>query len=113
MGNILYLLTGKVRECCSHEYFGYMAGATKDLFDRTYKNLKDDIKIHKKTLLHYNQHRQRQLRRSYPDRTSIQRLSFKKVQHPIICKGPVTEEILAECYELGMTIAEGIYAGIF
>lgn len=107
-----------IRECnamviCSPEYFGYMSGAMKDLFDRTYEELKDDA---------------RSLKKPYAvvvsagnDGTGalnhIERLCkgyrFKKVQHPVICKGPVTEEILAKCYELGRTIAEGVKIGIF
>ncbi len=39
--------------------------------------------------------------------------NFKKVQNPIICKGPVTPDMLALCRELGETIAEGVNAGIF
>lgn len=107
-----------IRQCdaivlCSPEYFGYMAGAVKDLFDRTYEELKDDA---------------RSVKKSYAvvicagnDGTGalkhIERLCkgyrFKKVQNPIICKGTVTEEVLAKCYELGGTIAEGVKIGIF
>ncbi|MEN6616938.1 MAG: NAD(P)H-dependent oxidoreductase [Syntrophorhabdus sp.] len=98
---------------CSPEYFGYMSGAVKDLFDRTYETLKDDPGS---------------LRKPYciivsagNDGTGavrqIERLCkgyrFKKVQDPIICKGPVTPEVLAKCRELGTTLAEGIDLGIF
>jgi multimeric flavodoxin WrbA len=107
-----------IRECdaivfCSPEYFGYMAGAVKDFFDRTYEDLKNDATIHKKpycVLISAGNDGSFAL-------THIERLCkgyrFKKVQHPIICKGPVTEEVLTSCYELGMTIAEGVNAGIF
>jgi multimeric flavodoxin WrbA len=96
-----------IRECdaiifCSPEYFGYMAGAVKDFFDRTYEDLKDDAGIYKKpycVVICAGNDGSGAL-------THIERLCkgyrFKKVQHPIICKGPVTEEILTKCYELGM-----------
>lgn len=98
---------------CSPEYFGYMAGAVKDLFDRTYEELKDDAAIYKKPYC--------VVVSAGNDGTfalaHIERICkgyrFKKIQHPIICKGQVTEEILARCFDLGMTIAEGLNAGIF
>ncbi len=98
---------------CSPEYFGYMSGAIKDLFDRTYEELRDDP---------------RSLKKPYSivvsagnDGTGavrqIERLckgyNFKKVQNPIIAKGTVTDDILAQCRELGATLAEGINAKIF
>lgn len=107
-----------IRECdaivfCSPEYFGYMAGAVKDLFDRTYEELKDDGRSRKKpycvvvsggndgtgAVTHIDR-----LCRAY---------RFRKVQNPLICKGPITDEILAKCHELGRTIAEGVNLGIF
>ncbi len=98
---------------CSPEYFGYMAGAIKDLFDRTYEELKDDPEIKKKPfciVISAGNDGSGAL-------THIERICkgyrFKKVQHPIICKGKVTEEILAQCFEIGRTIAEGVNAGIF
>jgi len=98
---------------CSPEYFGYMAGAIKDLFDRTYEELKDDPDIYKKpfcVVVSAGNDGSGAL-------THIERICrgyrFKKVQHPIVCKGRVTEGALAQCFELGRTIAEGINAGIF
>ncbi len=107
-----------LKECsaliiCSPEYFGYMAGAIKDFFDRTYEELKDDGAVHKKpfsivvsagndgsgALNHIER-----ICRGY---------RLRKVQKPIVCKGDVTEEVLAECRQLGSTIAEGVAAGIF
>lgn len=38
---------------------------------------------------------------------------FKKIHQPIVAKGPVSEEILARCEELGRTIAAGCEAGIY
>lgn len=107
-----------VRRCdavvlCSPEYFGYMAGAIKDFFDRTYEELKDDAQSVKKPYA--------VVICAGNDGTGalnhIERLCkgyrFKRVQHPVICKGPVTKEVLAKCCELGRTIAEGVKLGIF
>jgi multimeric flavodoxin WrbA len=97
----------------SPEYFGYMAGALKDLFDRTYEPLRGHPRIFRKpyalfisagndgsgTLFH------------------IERIctgfQFKKVQAPVMAKGPVTEAVLEQCRELGRTLAAGCEAGIF
>lgn len=98
---------------CSPEYFGYMAGAIKDFFDRTYEELKDDVAVQKKpfsVVISAENDGSGAL-------NHIERISrgyrLKKVQKPIICKGTVTEEMLARCLELGSTIAEGVKAGIF
>jgi len=98
---------------CSPEYFGYMAGIIKDFFDRTYDELKDDWSVYKKpysVVISAGNDGNGAL-------TQIERICkgyrFKKVQHPIVCKGQVTEEILSACFDLGRTIAEGINAGVF
>jgi len=107
-----------IRDCdavvfCSPEYFGYMSGAMKDLFDRTYEELKDDPRSLKKPyciVISAGNDGSGAVRH-------IERICkgyrFKKVQNPIICKGPVTPDMLALCEELGETIAEGINARIF
>ena len=111
-------LAADIRTCdavvfCSPEYFGYMSGAIKDLFDRTYEELRDDPRSLKKPYCI--------IVSAGNDGTGavrqIEKLckgyNFKKVQHPIIAKGPVTDDILAKCRELGATLAEGINAKIF
>ena len=112
------VLTRDVRNCgglviCSPEYFGYMAGAIKDLFDRTYEELKDDTTVYKKPFCIVIS--------AGTDGSfavnHIQRICkgyrFKEVQKPIVCKGQVTEEMLAKCVELGSTIAEGVATSLF
>jgi multimeric flavodoxin WrbA len=96
---------------CSPEYFGYMAGAIKDVFDRTYET------THERTI-----------GKSYTivicagnDGTgalnSIERIilgyRMKKVQEPLVHRGPITPQILDRCVELGEALAAGIELGIY
>jgi multimeric flavodoxin WrbA len=98
---------------CSPEYFGYMAGAIKDFFDRTYEELKDDAAVHKKPFsIVISAGNDGSFALSHIERI-CKGYRFKKVQKPIVWKGKVTEEVLASCFELGSTIAEGVNAGIF
>jgi len=110
------VIAADFRDCsalvvCSPEYFGYMAGAIKDLFDRTYEEIRDQV-----------------IGKSYTvvisagnDGTgalnSIERIvlgyRLRRVQEPIICKGPVTEDMLEKCRNLGQTLAAGIALGIY
>ena len=98
---------------CSPEYFGYMAGAVKDFFDRTYEELKDDAAVYKKPFsIVISAGNDGTFALSHIERI-CKGYRVKKVQKPIVCKGKVTEEMLARCVELGSTIAEGVNAGIF
>jgi multimeric flavodoxin WrbA len=98
---------------CSPEYFGYMAGAIKDFFDRTYEELKDDPAVHKKPYaVVISAGNDGSFALSHIERICIG-YRLKKVQHPIVCKGPVTEEMISTCFELGRTIAEGVKARVF
>ncbi len=114
----LQTLAGDIRRCdavvfCTPEYFGYMSGAIKDLFDRTYEELKDDPQSIKKPysiVVSAGNDGSGAVRH-------IERLCkgyrFKKVQNPIVCKGRAAEDVLAQCRELGAILAEGINAKIF
>jgi multimeric flavodoxin WrbA len=107
-----------LRDCsavviCSPEYFGFMAGALKDFFDRTYEELKNDATVHKKPFcVVISAGNDGSFALSHIERI-CKGYRLKKVQKPIVCKGPVTEEVLTRCFELGNTIAEGVTAGIF
>ncbi len=97
----------------SPEYFGYMSGAIKDLFDRTYEKVRGHKKIFRKpyaVFISAGNDGQGAL-------MNIEKIcigyQFKKVHQPIIAKGPVSEEILSQCEELGRTIAAGCEAGIY
>jgi len=96
------------------ENFGYMSGAVKDFFDRTFYPAEG--KVFRKPYVVFIS--------AGNDGTgalnSIERIAlgyqFKKVYDPVIArssKGGVTDEILARCRELGQTIAGGIEAGIY
>lgn len=97
----------------SPEYFGYMAGALKDLFDRTYESLRGHPRIFRKpyaAFISAGNDGEGALR-------SIERIctgyQFRKVQPPVVARGPLTDEILTRCRELGQTIAAGLEAGIY
>lgn len=97
----------------SPEYFGTMAGAVKDLFDRTYENLRGHKRIFRKpyaVFVSAGNDGQGAL-------TQIEKISlgfqFKKVQEAVVAKGPVTKEILERCEDLGRTMAAGCEAGIY
>jgi len=97
----------------SPEYFGYMAGAVKDLFDRTYENLRGQKEIFRKpyaVFVSAGNDGQGAL-------AGIEKIGlgyqFKKVQPPIVSKGPPTEAVFSQCEELGRIMAAGCEAGIY
>ncbi len=106
----------QMRECrvlvvCSPEYFGYMAGAIKDLFDRTYEAVREHTtgKAYTAVICAGND--------GSGALTSIERIitgyRMKKVQEPVVHRGPVTSQTLDRCRELGETLAAGIELGIY
>ncbi len=96
---------------CTPEYFGYMAGAVKDLFDRTYEQAREFTsgKPYAVVVSAGN------------DGTgalgSIERIAagyrFRKVQDPVISRGAILSPMLDRCHELGKTLAAGIELGIY
>lgn len=97
----------------SPEYFGTMAGAVKDLFDRTYESLRGHPRIFRKpyaVFISAGNDGSGALAHIERICTGYQ---FKKVQPPVIARGIVTPEILEQCRELGRTLAAGCEAGIY
>jgi multimeric flavodoxin WrbA len=97
----------------SPEYFGYMSGAIKDLFDRTYERLRGHQRIFRKpyaVFISAGNDGQGAV-------TNIEKIclgfQFKKVQPPIVSKGPLTEAVLRQCEELGRVMGAGCEAGIY
>ena len=93
------------------ENFGYMSGAIKDFFDRTFYPAQG--RVFKKPYVGFisagNDGRGAQ--------NSIERIALgyplKKVYEPVIARGEVTEELLEQCRELGATLAGGCEMGIY
>lgn len=93
------------------ENLGYMSGALKDFFDRTYYQV-----IERTEGLPYATYI-----RAGMDGTGTRRaiesictgLSWKPVQEPLICQGKWQEAFVAQCRELGMYMAAGLDADIF
>ncbi len=93
------------------ENLGYMSGALKDFFDRTFypvqgriDNLPYGIFISAGNdgtgaLMHIQR-----IARGYP---------FRQVIEPIIARAEVTEADLLRCHEMGQTLAAGLEFGIF
>jgi len=96
---------------CSPEYFGYMAGAIKDLFDRTYEEIRDQV-IGKSYAIVISAGNDGTGALNSIERI-IQGYRLRRVQEPIICTGALTEDMLEKCRSLGQTLAAGIALGIY
>jgi len=97
----------------SPEYFGYMAGALKDFFDRTYQAARGRREIFKLPYVAFIS--------AGNDGTGalghIERIAlgyqFRKVQEPVLAVGPLGDEALERCRLLGQTLAAGCEAGLW
>lgn len=95
----------------SPEYFGYMSGAVKDFFDRTYEPAQGRV-FRKPYTVFIN---------AGNDGTgalrNIERIcigyQFKKVYEPIVISGEITQQTIETCRNMGQTIAAGCSAGIY
>lgn len=93
------------------ENFGYMAGATKDFFDRCYYDLLD-----KTDALSYAVYIRAGL-----DGTGTRKaitgicgaLKWREVQAPLVCHGEYQNKFEDGCEQLGAAMAAGLGAGIF
>jgi len=90
----------------SPDYFGYMAGALKDFFDRTYYPTQG--KVTGKPYVAFvtgGGGGRRALNSVESMRDSFK---FKQVADPVLAGGRPSQEILEECRELGKALAEAV-----
>ncbi len=93
------------------ENFGYMSGAMKDFFDRTFYEVegKVDGKPYCMMIGAGND--------GTGALTSIRRIcngyNFREVQDPIVVIGELSDDQIKACEELGMAMAAGLEAGVF
>jgi multimeric flavodoxin WrbA len=105
------LIQCRVLVVCSPEYFGYMSGAVKDLFDRTYEESRDFTagKPYAIVISAGND--------GTGALSSIERIAagyrLRKIQDPIVARGPILPSMLDQCRKLGKTLAAGIDLGIY
>jgi len=93
------------------EHFGYMSGAVKDFFDRTFYPTENKTEGLPYALFVSAGND------GSGAVNSIERIvlgyKWKRVAEPLIVRGDFTESARTRCVELGQTMAAGLSAGIF
>jgi multimeric flavodoxin WrbA len=95
----------------SPENFGYMSGAVKYFLDRSYYECEG--KIDGKAFALFIRAGNDGSGAISSIRRILTGLAVKEVQEPVLIVGEFDESRLAECEELGLTVAAGLEAGIF
>lgn len=93
------------------ENLGYMSGALKDFFDRTYYAVLEEKQGLAYALYIRAGHDGTGTRRGVE--TIITGLRWKEAQPPLICRGDYTPEFVTRCEDLGLAMAAGLEAGVF
>ena len=93
------------------EKFGYMAGAVKDFFDRTYYPAEGKVDgLPFAVFVSAGNDGSGAV-------ASVERIAngyrWSRVAEPVVIKGEPDDEALARCRELGQTLAAGLAVGVF
>ncbi|MFK7859099.1 MAG: flavodoxin family protein [Granulosicoccus sp.] len=92
------------------ENLGYMAGLTKDFFDRCYYPCLESTQGLPFAFYVRAGHDGTGTRRAIE--SIAQGLRWRLVQEPLLCRGEFSKEFITQCEDLGMTMAASLEAGI-
>lgn len=105
------LLACRALVLATPENFGYMAGAIKDFFDRTYYPTREYVAGLPFAMVISAGND------GLGAATSIRRIArgyaFKEVLEAVVVRGAVCEQGLAQAFELGATLQAGLEMGMF